>query len=43
MLLTLDDDEQAEAVNLVGEKCAPSNDQPLLPLDMCNKNEAEPD
>ena len=37
LLLTLDDNEQAEAVNLVGAKCPPSNIQPLLPLDMHNK------
>ena len=37
MLLTLDDDEQAEAVNLVGVKCPPSNVPTLLPLDMHNK------
>ena len=38
MLLTLDDDEQVEAVNLVGQKSAVQglNVQPMLPLYMRN-------
>ena len=44
-LLIIDDDVQNEAVNLVGPQCetVSANTLPLLPLDMWNKNEAEPD
>ena len=45
LLLTIDDDVQEEAVNLVGEQAdpVPANTTSLLPLDMRNKNESEPD
>ena len=44
-LLIIDDDVQNEAVNLVGPRCetVSANTLPLLPLDMRNKNKAEPD
>ena len=45
LLLTIDDDVQEEAVNLVGERAdpLPANTTSPLPLDMRNKNESEPD
>ena len=45
VLLTIDDDIQEEAVNLVGDKShsQPAKTSQLLPLDMWNKHESEPE
>ena len=45
VLLTINDDIQEEAVNLVGDKShsQPAKTSQLLPLDMRNKHESEPE